>query len=107
MFTSPRAAVRPAALGLRLQRRLVVPDEGADLLGHVEEPSPLLLVQRHGEPPEAVDRDTALLAHLDRDPAARGALESLVLGSPARELAVPHVIGHRARVAAAPRQCTS
>src|SRR5438094_4883416 len=99
------ATSRP--LALRLQRRLVVPDEGADLLGHVEEPRPLLLVERHGEPPEAVDRDTALLAHLDRDPAARGAFESLVLGSQARELAVRHVVGHGARVADAPRHCTS
>src|SRR5439155_22757441 len=33
-----RDVPRVGLLTLRLQRRLVVPDEGADLLGHVEEP---------------------------------------------------------------------
>src|SRR4249919_381719 len=34
---------------LGLQFALVVPDERADLVRHIEQPAPLLLVERHGE----------------------------------------------------------
>jgi hypothetical protein len=41
---------------LRLQARIVGANEGANVVGHVEELRPLLLVEGDGEAPEAVDR---------------------------------------------------
>src|SRR5262249_42854435 len=64
---------------LGLETRLVVPDERADVVGQVEELQPLLLVERHREAPEPVDREPSLLAHLEGHAATRAALEPLVL----------------------------
>src|SRR5262249_6990242 len=63
--------------------------------GEVEKLQPLLLVERHREAAEPVDRDAALLAHLDRHAAARGGpAQTFVLGPQAREprgrVLVPH-----------------
>lgn len=49
---------------LRLQLPLVRRDERADVVGHVEKPQPLLLVERHQKAARAVDRERAFLAHL-------------------------------------------
>src|SRR5439155_23620880 len=80
-----RRARRPRS-ALRLQRRGVLTNEGAQLVGHVEKLLPLLLVEGHREAAEAVHRDAALLADLDALPAAGGAPEALVLGLDALEL---------------------
>src|SRR5262249_18160934 len=78
---APGGARTPCGLAglLRLERRLVVPDEGADVVTHVEELRPLLLVEGDGEAPEAVDRDRALLADLERDAPSPPGLERRVL----------------------------
>src|SRR5262249_9846292 len=78
---------------LRLQRAVVLAHEGANVVGHVEQPNPLLLVQRHRKPAEAVHRQAALLAHLHRHASAGTLLEPLVLGSQALQLFF-HVLVH-------------
>src|SRR5262245_7626793 len=52
-----------SVLGLELA--VVVANEGPDVIGHVEQLAPLLLVQRDGEAPEPVDGHAPLLAHPD------------------------------------------
>ena len=49
---------------LRLELRLIRCDELANLVGHVEQLRPLLLVERHGKAAEPVDRKAAFLADL-------------------------------------------
>src|SRR5262245_45523466 len=56
-----------SVLGLELA--VVVANEGPDVIGHVEQLGPLLLVQRDGEAAEPVDGHASLLAHLDGAPA--------------------------------------
>src|SRR6185312_8384303 len=53
-------------------------DEAPDVVGHVEELDPLLLVERHREAAHAVDRHRALFADLERDALAGARLERLV-----------------------------
>src|SRR5262245_8023113 len=85
-----RARVAPAtsqreasAIGtasvLGFELALVVADEVPDLIGHVEQLDPLLLVERHGEPAHPVHRDGPLLAHLQAASAALTSLQPLVL----------------------------
>src|SRR5262245_21528916 len=54
---------RGSVLGLELP--FVVADESTDVVGEIEEPQPLLLVEGHWKAPQSVDRHAALLAHLD------------------------------------------
>src|SRR5215472_3495493 len=60
--TSAPKATRGGLL-LCLQLGVVLANEGADVLGHVQKLRPLLFVQRHRESTEAVHRNPALLAH--------------------------------------------
>src|SRR5262249_2479326 len=78
---------------LRLQRTVVLAHEGANVVGHVEQSNPLLLVQRHRKPAEAVHRQAALLADLHRHAPAGTLLEPLVLGPQALQLLF-HVLVH-------------
>ena len=55
-----------SALGL--EARVIGADEGADVVGHVEQLGPLLVVEGHREAAEAVDRHAALFADLERHP---------------------------------------
>jgi len=80
-------------LFLLLQPSLVLLDERPDVIGHVEQLQPLLLVQRHGEPTEAVDRDASLLANLHRDALVPPRLQRLVLGLEALQLGPEFVFG--------------
>src|SRR5262249_42000404 len=98
---SARTTERPlgSARALRLELRLVVADEGADVVGQVEQLEPLLLVERHREAPEPVDREPALLAHLEGHPATRSPLEPLVLRPQALDLRLGVVLGHRSAIA--------
>ena len=64
----PRSRALSAELALStlgLQLGLVLLDEVADLVGHVEQPQPLLLVERHREATQAVDGDAALLKNAE------------------------------------------
>src|SRR5262249_49150778 len=81
---------------LRLQLPVILLDERADVVGHVEQPRPLFLVERDGEPAEAVDGDAALFAHLQRDAARLPVLEPLVLLSQPLELGLDVLVapGH-------------
>ena len=88
-----RGAEISVALGLEL--RLVFRNESADLVGHVEQLGPLLLVERHREAAEAVHRDPSLLRHLERRRPAALLLEALVLGAQALKLHLQIVVGHR------------
>src|SRR5262245_52025074 len=58
-----------SVLGLELA--VVVANEGSDVIGHVEQLRPLLLVERDGEAAEPVHGHAALLAHLDAAAALR------------------------------------
>src|SRR2546428_9310844 len=89
--TSPSSAEGTSAL--RLQRRRVLADEGAQLVGHVEELLPLLLVEGHREAAETVDRNAALLAHLDAHAAVGRSPEAIDLGLRTLELCLL-VFGH-------------
>src|SRR6516165_6617451 len=63
------AASRPMLhrqLLLDLQPRLILADELPYLIGHVEKLQPLLLVQGHWEPPQAVNGYPPFVAHLQR-----------------------------------------
>src|SRR4030095_9070491 len=64
---------------LRFQLRFVRGNEGADLVRHVQEPQPLLLVESHGKAPHAVDGDRALFADLQADAGRSTLLEGRVL----------------------------
>ena len=57
---------------LDLEGSLVRLDEGGDLGGSRQEPFHLLAVERGGEATETVDRDGALLAHLEGHGALAG-----------------------------------
>src|SRR2546426_94919 len=50
---------------LCFQLGVVFPDKDSDLICHVEQLRPLLLVERDGKPPEAVQRHAPLLADLE------------------------------------------
>src|SRR2546425_5474101 len=89
----PARRVRRARSTLRLQRRRVLADEGTQLVGHVEELLPLLLVEGHREAAEAVDGNAAFLAHLDAHTAVGGPPEAIDLGLRTLELCLL-VFGH-------------
>src|SRR5262249_6242528 len=82
-------------VALRLELCLVLLDVDSVLVGHVEQLRPLLLVERHREPPETVDRDAALLGDLERAGSAGRlvALQLLVLGAEPLELCFEIVVG--------------
>src|SRR5262245_7004576 len=90
-------ARRPGGSGslLRLELGLVLPDEGPDLVGHVEELHPLLLVERDREATQPVDRDAALVAHPQADPLAGPGFQRLVLGPQSGQLVLVALVGHR------------
>src|SRR5215469_12687465 len=77
---------------LGLQLRVVLPDEGADVVGEIEQLGPLLLVQGHREATQAVDRDAALLAHLERDAPTAPRLQSLILGAQTLDLLLESLV---------------
>src|SRR5262249_17150808 len=82
--------------GLLLELALVVPDERPDLIRHVEELEPLLLVEGHRKPAEPVHRKTALLADLDGDGPGSPGLEGLVFGPQPFQLRPQFLVGcHR------------
>src|SRR5689334_2379219 len=83
-----------SVLALGLELRLVLFDERANVVCEIEELPPLLFVERDGEPPEAVDRDSALLRHLHRDRATAACFEPLVLGLEAFELGLEVFVCH-------------
>src|SRR3984885_15640940 len=63
-----------------LQLGVVVFEEAADVVGEAEQPLPLLDVERHGHPLQAVDADRPFLAHLAVQGAALGRLLGKHLG---------------------------
>src|SRR5512147_238974 len=87
------------ASALRLEALLVGLDEGANVVRHVEQLGPLLLVESHREAAEAVDRYAALFADLERHSSVGGALELRVLGPEALELCGHVIVRHAARIA--------
>src|SRR5262245_31247852 len=60
---------------LAFELRLVLGDEGFDLVGEVEELGPLFFVERDGESTEPVDRNTAFFADFERDSFCRAFFE--------------------------------
>ena len=66
---SPASPEAPAKqlLRLRFQLRLIFLDERANLVSHVEQPNPLLLVERHREPAQTVNRNGPFFAYLQAD----------------------------------------
>src|SRR5207248_4325984 len=84
----------PLVLWFGFQLRLVLLDERADVVRHVEELRPLLLVERHREAAEPVDRHASLLAHLHGDSPAAPRLERLVLGLQALHLCFHLLLVH-------------
>src|SRR5215469_18360016 len=84
---------------LGLQLRVVLPDEGPDVFGEIKQLGPLLLVQGHREATQTVDRDAALLAHLERDAPTAARLQRLILRAQTRHLVleplVALLVGHR------------
>jgi hypothetical protein len=83
---------------LRLELALVLPDEGPDLVGHLEDPEPLLLVERDREPAEPVDGHPALLAHPELAALPGPGPEGLVLGPQPGQLGFGLLVGHDARL---------
>src|SRR6266513_2599924 len=79
---------------LRLQLRLVLADERADLVRHVEQLRPLLLVERDGKPPEPVHGHPALLADLEAHPPGSARLERRILGSESLKLGLHIIVSH-------------
>src|SRR6185437_1438294 len=69
----------PYSLFPPLELPAVLVDEGVDLVGHAEQRLPLLGIERDREAAEAVDAETALLRHLQRDAAFGASLQLLVL----------------------------
>src|SRR3954453_16575842 len=59
--------------------RVVIFDERPDIVSHIEEPSPLLLVKRDGKASESIDGHAALFADLQRYAPRRAILEPFVL----------------------------
>src|SRR6185295_10629578 len=89
---SPRP--RSLRLTLGLQLPLVLLDEGADVVRHVQQLLPLLFVERDREASQAIDGHRALLAHLHRDPAGPAVLQRLVLGLEALQLGLQLLLVH-------------
>src|SRR5581483_12401264 len=81
-------------VALRFQLRLVVLDEGADLVGHVEQLGPLLLVERDRKSSESVDGDAALVGDLERGPTRGTFLQSFVFRAQALELGFQILVAH-------------
>src|SRR5207237_2692432 len=79
---------------LRLELGVVSVQEVADLVRHVEELGPLLLVERDRETAQTVQRGPALRAHLERDARLASSLQLLVLGSQPGDLGVQVVVFH-------------
>src|SRR5687767_15126713 len=80
---------------LRLELAVVRRDERPDLVGHVEQLRPLLLVERHGKSSEPVDREATLLADLERYPTRRTLLQRRVLLPQPLELRSHFIVRHR------------
>src|SRR5580658_9685400 len=70
---------RSTPLLFLLQAVLILADESPDLVGHAQELLPLLPIERDREASHAVDRKSALLAHLEIDAPACWFLQCLVL----------------------------
>src|SRR4029077_19741745 len=98
-------ACRGSILGFEFA--LVLADERADLVGHVEKPTPLLLVERHGKATEPVHGDPALVTDPHLTAALRSGLQGFVLGPEAGNLALEMLLAHgpstdEARAASSP-----
>jgi hypothetical protein len=78
-----------------LQLAIVRLDEGADVVGQVEQLGPLLLVERDGKPAQPVHGDSALLADLHRDAACGLGLQRGVLGFESLDFRVQRIVSHR------------
>src|SRR6185503_15656347 len=91
---APRERARPSPGLLGLQLGVVLGDEGADVVGEVEELAPLLLVEGDREAAEPVHRHPALLAHLERDAPRSPRLERRVLGAQLLQLGLHRVVSH-------------
>src|SRR5262245_16614407 len=76
------------------QLAVVRRDKFADVVGFVEQPQPLLLVERHRETAHAVDRQRALFAHLHAQAGRRAFLQRLVLLAQPFQLGLHRVVGH-------------
>src|SRR5436853_7796415 len=79
---------------LRLQLALVLLDELANLIRHVEELHPLLLVERDRESTQTIHRHAALLADLERHGARRALLECFVLSPKPFDFRLQILVGH-------------
>src|SRR5262249_23900639 len=77
-----------------LELGLVGGNELAKLVRHVEQLEPLLLVERDGESPQAVDGYAPLLAHLDGDAPGRALLQRLVFTPKALQLRLEILVCH-------------
>src|SRR5438105_3650310 len=81
-------------LAFDLQSRFVLFDELADLVGHVEQLGPLLLVERHREAAQTVYRNASLLTDLESCGAAARTFQPLVFGLQTLELGFQVLVGH-------------
>src|SRR5215203_1729690 len=89
-----RAGTSRTLFRLRFQLRLVVLDEGTNLVGHRQELCPLLFIQGDREASESIHGDAALLAHLQAHTASALALERFVLGLQPLQLGLEVLISH-------------
>src|SRR5258706_12793063 len=95
MSTSgPLPATGTDLLRLGLQLRVVLLEEGANLVGHREQLLPLLLVERDRKASQPVDRHAAFLAHLQADAAPALRLQPLVLRLQPLELRPQILVRH-------------
>src|SRR5687767_15340150 len=94
-------SIAASALLLGFQLGVVRLEEGADVVGHVEQARPLLFVERDREAAQPVHRHAPLLAHLQRH-AARGArLEGGHLRAQSLDLRLHVLVSHGALSSAA------
>src|SRR5262245_15336786 len=70
-------------------------DEHADVVRHVEELGPLLLVERDRESAQSIDGDSALVADLERRSTHALALQRLVFRPQALDLGSKLILAHR------------
>src|SRR5262245_45437614 len=90
-----RSERAPWSFGFGFQASVIFLDEGADVVCHVQQPHPLLLVERHWKPAEPVHGDASLFTHLQRDPSRLPGLQSFVLSPQAVQFGLQIVIAHR------------
>src|SRR4051794_5966637 len=98
----PRAEARLSLRVLGFQRAFVLADERPDLVRHVQQLQPLLLIEGDREPAHAVDRDAALLGYLQRHAAGVLPFQPLVLRAEPLHFRLQIVITHGQYLTAPP-----